>query len=182
MIEENQNPPVRSSTPSKSKDSDEHAGKSEEMEVIFKYNMSFYYQSTIIYFIVFLAYAIIRGEFIEDSFFLITKDPLIYFFAIVVLYALLSLLYNLYKNRYLEISGDEIAFVDRFKRRSFSFDKIKMIKLFKERKRVKGTAFKLIRIKLVNRRRPVIIRPYDYENQDLLIKRFQELKEKLISK
>ena len=68
----------------------------ENTKKIFKYNMSFYYQSTIIYFIVFILYVVIRGEFVEDSFKLITRDPIIYFFAIIVSVSLISLLYNLY--------------------------------------------------------------------------------------
>ena len=35
---------------------------------VFKYNMSFYYQSTIIYFIVFALYIVIKGNFVVDSF------------------------------------------------------------------------------------------------------------------
>ena len=34
-----------------------------EKNSIFKYNMSFYYQSTIIYFVVFILYAIIEENF-----------------------------------------------------------------------------------------------------------------------
>jgi len=44
-----------------------------------KYNLSFYYKSTIIYFIVLILYGVIRGEFVEDSFTLITRDPILYF-------------------------------------------------------------------------------------------------------
>ncbi len=144
----------------------------------FKYNMSFYYQSTIIYFVVFLLYVLIRGEFVENSFKLITKDPIIYFFALIVLISIISLLYNMYKNKHLEIRENEIAFVSRFKTRSFTFDRIKSLKVSKTRKN-KGRAFMLIRIRLNNRRRPVIIRPYDYENKDELISEFQKIKLKL---
>lgn len=145
---------------------------------IFKYNMSFYYQSTIIYFVVFILYVLIRGEFVENSFKLITKDPIIYFFALIVLISIISLLYNLYKNKHLEIRNNEIAFVSRFKTRSFTFGRIKWIKISKSRKN-KGRAFMLIRIKLSNRRRPVIIRPYDYENKNELIAGFQTIKSNL---
>ena len=55
----------------------------------FKYNMSFYYQSTIIYFIVFVIYVIIRGQFVDDSYTLVTKDPIIYVLGIIVLISMI---------------------------------------------------------------------------------------------
>ncbi len=135
---------------------------------IFKYNMSFYYQSTIIYFVVFTLYVIIRGEFVENSFKLITRDPIIYFFAIIVCISLISLLYNLYKNRHLEINGGSISFVTRFKTRTFSLAQITEIRVSRS-KRKKKRAFKLIMIKVKDRRRPIFLRTSDYENEQDLI-------------
>jgi hypothetical protein len=147
---------------------------------IFSYNMSFYYQSTIIYFIVFVVYLVIRGQFIDDSFTLITKDPIIYFLGIIVLISLMGLLYNLYKNRRLQISDDAIHFVDRFKKKSFLFSDMESVKIpMSKTVRVNNRAFKLIRIKLNNRRRPLIIRPYDYEKQNELIAKLHEIKNKI---
>ncbi len=149
---------------------------------VFKYNMSFYYQSTIIYFVVFIIYVIIRGEFVENSFKLITRDPIIYFFGIIVLISLVGLLYNLFKNRYLEISEDRISFVDRFKTKFFTIDQIADIKISRSRRKSKLGAFKLVRIKLKHRRRPVLVRPHDYENVAELLSRFNEIKENLGSR
>ncbi len=142
--------------------------------------MSFYYQSTIIYFVVFVIYLVIRGQFIEDSYTLITKDPIIYFFGLIVLVSLLSLLFNLYKNKHVQIADDGIHFIDRFKKRTFLFNEMESIKISKFKKsRSSNKAFRLIRIKLNNRRRPVIIRPYDYEKQNELLTRFQEIKQRI---
>jgi hypothetical protein len=148
---------------------------------IFKYNMSFYYQSTIIYLVVLLIYVIIRGEFVEGSYILVTKDPIIYFFGIIVLVSIAALLFNLYKNRYLEISDNSITFVNRFKTKTILLEQIILLKLFREREGIPNRAFRLVRISLKNRKRPVIIRPYDYENENELIKIFQDLKNKLES-
>ena len=138
--------------------------------------MSFYYVSTIIYFVAFLLYVLIRGEFVEDSFTLITKDPIIYFFAIIVIISLVSLLYNLYKSRYLEFGEQSISLGDRFRVREFRFDDIKKMKISREKNNGKNGVFKIVRMKLKNRRRLLVIRPYDYENGEELLKRFQELK------
>ncbi len=154
----------------------------EKNKLVFRYNMSFYYQSTIIYLAAFILYIIIRGEFVEQRFILITKDPIIYFFAIIVLISIASILYNLYKNKHLEIDDDAIAIVDRFRTKTISANQIEIIRLFKERKTIKNRAFRVIRIVLKNRKRPLIIRPYDYENEKLLVETLQKLKLKLEAK
>ena len=72
----------------------------------FKYNMSFYYQSTIIYFVAFSIYLLIRGQFVESSYTLITRDPIIYLLAFIVVVSLVALFFNLYRNRYIEFSNE----------------------------------------------------------------------------
>ncbi len=148
---------------------------------IFKYNMSFYYQSTIIYFVAFLLYAIIRGEFVENSFKLITKDPIIYFFAIIVCVSLIALLYNLYLNRHLEISDNQISFISRRYKKTFLIDQISEIKIFRSEVRTKRRPVRFIRLKIKNRRRRILIRTYYYENEKELIAKFHEIKERLES-
>ena len=142
----------------------------------FKYNMSFYYQSTIIYFIVFAVYLIIRGQFIENNYTLVTKDPIIYLLALIVLVSLFSLIYNLFRNRHIEFNIDGVAFIDKFKSKQINKDDIAYIKLSKDRRYKKSKVLRFIRLKLKSRRRPVIIRPSDYENEHELIKRFHQLK------
>lgn len=151
----------------------------EKNKKIFKYNMSFYYQSTIIYFAAFVLYVVIRGEFVEDSFRLITKDPIIYLFAIIVLYSIVSLFYNLYKNRHLEITDDEIAFVNRFKSKTFKVKDIKWIRMSRKSKQYKKSPLRVVGIKFNTRKRPVVLRPSDYENSDLLLNYFNELKARI---
>ena len=148
----------------------------ENQRTVFKYNMSFYYKSTIIYFIVLVLYLVIRGEFVKDSFKLITNDPLLYFLAIIVISSVLSLLYNLFRNKHININDDGISFIDRFKTRSFKIDQIKQIKFTRQRRTVNTKEFRNVRIKINSRIRPILIRLSDYENQAELLKRFEELK------
>lgn len=145
----------------------------------FKYNMSIYYQSTIIYFIAFVVYVIVRGEFVEDSVTLIFKDPIIYFFAFIVLISIISLLFNLYKNKKLEIGDDSFAFINRFRIKKYSLIDIVDIKISTGKSRRSNRALRLIRIKLKSRRRPIILRPYDYENEESLIQTMHKFKLKL---
>lgn len=143
---------------------------------IFKYNMSFYYKSTIIYFVVFILYGVIRGEFVEDSFKLITKDPVLYFIAIVVVISVAALLYNLFRNMYIEITDDGILFVDRFGTKKIEISQIKRIRFSRQGRTVNSRAFKTARIKVNSKLRPVIIRFADFENQDELMSRVEEIK------
>ncbi len=148
----------------------------------FKYNVAFYYQSTIIYFIAFVLYVVIRGEFIEGSFMVITKDPIIHFFAIIVLIAVISLLYNIFKNRHLEVDENEISFIDRFKSKKFDVDQISSIKITNSKDNKRKEAFKFIIIKIKGRKRPLILRPHDYENSMILLESFQNLKKEIDKK
>jgi hypothetical protein len=146
---------------------------------IFKYNMSFYYKSTIIYFIVLILYGVIRGEFIEDSFRLITRDPILYFLAIILLISVAALAYNLIRNMYVEVSDEGIVFADRFKSKSYKLDQIKKIKFSRQVRTSNSPAFRTARIKMNAKVRPVLIRFSDFENQDELLLRIEELKSQI---
>ncbi len=149
---------------------------------IFKYNMSFYYQSTIIYFIIFIIYLLIRGQFAEDTYKLVTHDPIIYFLAIIVIVSLISLLYNLFKNRHLKITDNEIQYIDRFTSRTLNVNDIEYIKLGRESGRFRNIASRLIKIKVKSRKRSLQLRPNDYENAGDLINKFKELKKRIESR
>jgi len=146
---------------------------------IFKYNLSFYYKSIIIYFIVLILYGVIRGEFIEDSFTLITRDPILYFLAIILIVSVAALVYNLIRNMYIEISDEGIVFADRFKSKAYKVDQVKKIKFSRQVRTSNSPSFRTARIKVNGRVRPVIIRFSDYENQDELLLRMEELKSKI---
>lgn len=142
----------------------------------FKYNMSFYYQSTIVYFVAFAIYLLIRGQFVESSYTLITRDPIIYLLAFIVVVSLVALFFNLYRNRYIEFSNEGLIFSDRFGSRLIHKNEIKEIKLGKDRRFSKANPLKLVRIKLKSRIRPIVIRSNDYENESELLKKFHQLK------
>lgn len=152
---------------------------SEHKRRIFKYNLSFYYKSIIIYFIVLILYGVIRGEFIEDSFTLITRDPILYFLAIILIVSVAALVYNLIRNMYIEISDTEIVFADRFKSKAYKVSQVKKIKFSRQVRTSNSPSFRTARIKVNGRVRPIIIRFSDYENQDELLLRMEELKSKI---
>ena len=148
----------------------------EQKRRIFKYNLSFYYKSTIIYFLVLMLYGVIRGEFVEDSFRLITRDPILYFLALILIISVASLIYNLIRNMYVEVSDEGIVFADRFHSKEYKIDQVKKIKFSRQVRTSNSPAFRTARLKVNARVRPIIIRFSDYENQDELLLRIEELK------
>ena len=143
---------------------------------IFQYNMSFYYKSTIIYFIVFVLYLIIRGEFVEDSFTLVISDPVLYFLGLIVIVSIAALLYNQMLNKNIEIAGNGIAFINRFKERRFNKEQLVFIKFFRQKGSTRSKRMRIVRIKIENRLRPIMFRISDYENEDDLYIKILEMK------
>ena len=143
---------------------------------IFQYNMSFYYKSTIIYFIVFVLYLVIRGEFVEDSFTLVISDPVLYFLGLIVIVSIAALLYNQMLNKNIEIAGNGIAFINRFKERRFNKEQLVFIKFFRQKGSTRSKRMRIVRIKIENRLRPIMFRISDYENEDDLYNKILEMK------
>jgi hypothetical protein len=153
----------------------------EKRKETYKYNMALYYQSAIVYFLVFVLYLAVRGRFADGSFNL-AFDPIAYFFILILFIAFAAVLYNLFLNRKLEIDDKTISFVDRRKTRSYSMADIISVKIAKDRAYMQNSAFKLIRVRFRNKRGMLIIRPHDYENEKELVNRFKLLKAGLESK
>ena len=149
---------------------------------VFKYNMSFYYKSTIIYFIVFVLYLVIRGEFVEDSFTLVISDPVLYFLGLIVIFSIAALLYNQLLNKHIEITDNGIAFINRFKERRFNKNQIVFIKFFRQKGSARSKRMKIARIKIENRLRPIMFRISDYENEDDLYNKILEMKNAIENK
>jgi 3-deoxy-D-manno-octulosonic-acid transferase len=93
--------------------------------------------------------------------------------------SIVALVYNLIRNMYIEISDDGIVFADRFKSKAYKVDQVKKIKFSRQARTSNSPAFRTARIKVNGRVRPVIIRFSDYENQDELLLRVEELKSKI---
>ncbi len=149
------------------------------MKTRFKFNLNIYYQSTIIYFVAFVLYVIVRGEFVEDSFNLILKDPVLYLFGLIVIFSVLSLIYNMNRKRFIEIDENEIVIGNRYNLKKISFNEIEQIKIFKKKPEKNYSLLRIVRVKLENRKRTIAIRTSDYENEEVLIEKFTQIKNKI---
>lgn len=149
---------------------------------VYRYNMSIYYQSTIVYFVVMILYALIKGEFLEDRFELIIQDPVIYFFIIVVAVSLIALLYNISLRKHIEVSENAITFSRGKRKKTIKLENIISVKIARDRKHIKSLAFYMVRLYVKNRKFPIAVRPYDYENSAALLSWFRGLKTQNSSK
>jgi hypothetical protein len=111
-------------------------------------------------------YLVIKGNFVVDSFTLVTDDPILYFLALIVIISILAVLYNLFLNKHIELTQNSIAFINRFKERRFGLDQISYIKFFRQRRSTRSKRFRIVRMKISNRIRPIMFRISDYENEE----------------
>jgi hypothetical protein len=126
-----------------------------------------------------VCYAILVGQFGVDEFRLITRDPIIYFFALVVLLSLISLLYNLYLRRHIEITESAIIFKKGSNEKQIEISDIKSIGMTREKKNYKATAFTVVKIHIKDKRFPITIRPFDFENSHALMEFLIDLKKRI---
>jgi len=151
-------------------------------EKIFKFKLDFYYKSLIIYFIFLVIYAIIRGNFSEEKFYIVFKDPIIYITVIFIIITLIGLIINAMRNKQIIFYDDKIVFKNRFGEREIFKDEILAVKFSRERGKVIDghRKIRLVKLKLKNRKRWLRIRVIDYYDERKLIKEFKLLKHKEI--
>ncbi|MCX7833224.1 MAG: hypothetical protein N2490_03325 [Ignavibacteria bacterium] len=147
-------------------------------EKVFKFKLDFYYKSIIIYFIFLIVYSVIRGNFSEERFYIVFKDPIIYITVIFIIITLISLIVNALRNKQIIFLDDRIVFKNRFGKREIFKEEIINIKFSKERgKEIDGDRkIRLVKLKLKNRKRWLRIRITDYYDERKLIKEFKLIK------
>lgn len=145
-------------------------------ERVYKYRMDFYYQSLVFYLIFFVLYAVIRGNFFEEKFILVLNDPIIYILVLFILLFLVIVIMNIIRNRQIVLKPDKIVLKNRFGSREIFLNEILNIRIGKHRKRWQDETYRIIKIKLLNRRKWLRIRANDYEKGHELIREFLKIK------
>ena len=68
-----------------------------EEKRIYKYRLDFYYKSLIVYFLFFIVYVAIKGNFFEEKFEIVFQDPIIYICMLFIFYMFVTcILYVFY--------------------------------------------------------------------------------------
>lgn len=142
--------------------------------------MMLYYQSFAVYFVSLVIYVLLRLQFNEFNFQKIIDDPIFYLFIILIGYVLLSIFYYLIKNKMIIIENDKLVISSKFKTIEIPFDEIQSITIGREHKFQLSGLLRTIKVQVKNsRRKTFVIRPFDFENDEELLKDFSMIKEKI---
>jgi hypothetical protein len=144
-------------------------------EKVHKYRLDFYYQSLVIYLIFFAAYVLIRGT-IAESFKALYNDPIFYILIIFIVFFLIIVVMNIIRQPMIILKDDRIVFKNRFGRREVALGDIINVKIGKRRRAKEDMTYRIIKLKLKNRRKKLRIRANDFERGNELIKEFLKIK------
>ena len=149
------------------------------MQKVFKYKLDFYYQQVVIALVTLIAYAGIKGSFIEDHFSFVFKDPIVYIITLYFFIYLTVLVLNLIRDRKLVISDEEMIFHHKYGERKIKFTDIEWMHIGRERLVQTAGKFQLIVFKLKNRRRLFRIRVGRYERNRELVSEMEKIAERV---
>jgi len=141
----------------------------------FKYKLDFYYQQALLYLLVFLMYAGIKGSFFENQFSFVFKDPIVYIMMFFVAIALVTLLLNLGRNRKLVITDDRMIFHSHSREREILFSDIEWMHIGRERMVQTAGHFQLIVFKMKARKRLFRIRVGRYARDRELVAEMERI-------
>src|SRR4030095_11659617 len=142
---------------------------------VHKYRLDFYYQSLVIYLIFFVAYVLIRGT-LSESFKNLYNDPIFYILIIFIVFFLIIVIINIIRSPMIILKTDRVEFKNKFGSREVMYDDILSIKIGKRRKAEEDITYRIIKLKLKNRKRLLRIRANDFERGNDLIREFLKIK------
>ena len=145
-------------------------------EKIYRHRMDFYYQSLVIYLIFFALYVLIRGT-MGESFKLLYNDPIFYILIFFILVFLVIVVMNIIRAPMIILKDDRIIFKNRFGEREVMLSDIINVKIGRIRKRDEEMTYRIIKLKLKNRRKQLKIRANDFERGGELINEFLKIKQ-----
>ncbi|HEY5124312.1 MAG TPA: hypothetical protein VIK14_11305 [Ignavibacteria bacterium] len=150
----------------------------------YKSRLDFYYNSLIIYLLFFVLYVLIRGEFSNEKFSILFKDPIIYIIMMFIFFFLIILISNAVKARTLIFKEDKIILKNRFGQRELNKSEILFVRFSGERKRrsEEKSQIRIVKLKLLNRKRLLRIRLSEYNNERELINEFRSIAKEIPGK
>jgi hypothetical protein len=144
---------------------------------VYRYNMTLYYQLLAVYFFALVIYILLRLQFTGFDWSKIIHDSVFYLFVIILFYVLSTTIYYLIKRKEIIFEDDRLIVSTKFKSIEIPFDEIETIKIKRGHKFHLSGLLRLIRIRLKNRKKSVIIRPFDYEDDEDLLNELLKLRE-----
>ena len=148
-----------------------------EEKRIYKYRLDFYYKSLIVYFLFFIVYVAIKGNFFEEKFEIVFQDPIIYICMLFILFFLFVLVINTVRAREIIFEGNKIIIKNRFGQREILINEIITIKFSrrKQYRREDRSQVRIAKLKLKNRKRYLRIRLNDFNDTRELMHEFRNI-------
>src|SRR6185312_4550900 len=139
----------------------------------FYYKLDFLYQSIAVYAGTLVIYLLIRSFFATKEFPLVWQDPILYLLCAITLISVFALFYNLLLRRRIVIEDDKLHFISSLQEHVVQKGDIRYIRFGRER-RMHTPATRVIKIGLKSRRRPIRIRPFNFQDASKLIHLLKE--------
>jgi len=150
----------------------------EEKTVGFFKRLDFYWKFISVYAVAIIVYAILKGSIQEWTVTVMLLDPVVILLTVFILLTTFGLVFESFKKQMLIVGDDFVVFKNRFRERRFTSDEISKLLIGRERAKYTGQ-FRIIKLKLTTRKRPIIIRPTSYWNETKLIESFINLKKNI---
>jgi hypothetical protein len=147
--------------------------QSVQLPAEFKVRIDFYWQAVALYALTLIAYIVVRAlwesTLQQGIVTVVLTDPIVVLLGAFVIGSSLVLLFNWLARRSIVVQNNGITFSSRFHERTFTADEIERIAVGRDQRiKVRGM-FSVIKIKIVNRRRPLRIRTALYNDEQGLI-------------
>ena len=147
----------------------------------FSRRLDFYWKYIAVYALAIIFYAMIKGTIEDRSLTLMFVDPVVILLAVFIVLTALGLLIESSKKKEIIVGDNFVIFSNRFRQRKFTKNEIVRIYIGRERAKYTGK-FRIIKIKLKQRKRPIIVRPSSFWNENELVTAFAKLKRNISGK
>jgi len=135
---------------------------------VYTHRLDFFWQYIAVYAIAMIIYVLLKGTISEWTVTVVLRDPLVLILAIIIVGTAISMLFNYYKKQEIIVGKDFILFRNRF--REIKYTQLEIIKIGFSRERNKlRTKFRVIKIKVNNRRRIIRIKPMSFWDEKMLV-------------
>lgn len=150
-----------------------------EHQHAFKYKLDFYYLQALVYLVVLILYAAVRGTYVEGEFVFVLHDPIVFIMVFFVLLALVVLFLNMIRDKKLIVGEDKLIFHNRFHERVVDVSDIEWMHIGRERTVQTAGRFQVIVFKLKGRRRWFRIRVGRYEREKELVAEMRRIADRV---
>lgn len=152
---------------------------SDSNSIKFSQTVSFYWRSIAIYAVVLLVSGIIFGSVEGRHLTLRLDHPVVLLLAAIIAGSSVPMIYRIYRKREISVSGTEITFSSRFRKKTYGSEEIRKISFGKKKIFRSKRKYGVIKIWVKGKMRPVVIRPSSFDDEIALENAMLELKRKI---